>query len=169
MKLRYLLAGASLLAALGGLGVGYVVAQVPQPQLRVPLSQNDLVQVIPNGAPSAQSVYSYTGAVAGMDLYSYQIPLTAFTITPANGVSYLLLNPGGTLGTGTLTMEAQPSDGQRFSIFTSQTQTAITVQANTGQTLDAGVIGLAQPTALTAKTTYTWRYIGSLATWVRTT
>lgn len=160
-----LLIGAALgLSVLAAAALAQVIAPTA-----ASLNQNDLVQVIPRGAPSAQSVYTTPGAIAGVDLYSYQIPLTAFAITPANGVSYLLLNPAGTLATGTLTMEAQPSDGQRFSVFTSQTQTAITISANTGQTMDAGVIGLAQPTALTAKTTYTWRYIGPLATWVRTT
>jgi hypothetical protein len=156
------------LIAATGLGLAVAIGQITAPP-RGPIAQTDLTQVIPLGQPSAQSVYSPTPSIGGVDYYSYQVPLTAFSITPANGISYLLLNPAGTLATGTLTMEAQPSDGQRFSIFTSQTQTAITVQANTGQTLDAGVIGLAQPTALTAKTTYTWRYFAPLATWVRTT
>jgi hypothetical protein len=165
--LAALAVGGSIVAAAQTLPGAAGVPGISVP-MRGPIAQNDLIQVIPNGQPNAQSVYSYSGAIASADLYSYQVPLTGFSITPANGTGYLLLNPAGTLSTGTLTMQAAPSDGQRFSVFTSQTQTAITIAANTGQTLDAGVIGLAQPTALTAKTTYTWRYIGSLATWVRT-
>lgn len=168
------------IALLAGLAIGvsyYAAAQtVPGAagipgipvSARGPITQTDLTQVIPQGQPSAQSVYSLTAAIGGVDEYTYQVPLTAFSITPANGVAFLMLNPAGTLATGTLTMQAQPADGQRFSVFTSQTQTAITIAANTGQTMDAGVIGIAQPTALTAKTTYTWRYVASLATWVRT-
>lgn len=152
----------------GLLGFGIAIAQVPTPALRVPLALNDLVQVIPNGAPSAQSVYQAVGAVAGVENYSYQIPLTAFTITVANQITFLYLNPAGTLDTGTLTMQARPSDGQKFTLETSQTQTAITVQANTGQTLAAGTFGLATPTALVANTKYQWMFIQSLGTWVRT-
>jgi hypothetical protein len=146
---------------------GAAIAQVNIPPLRGPLAQNDLVLVVPNGFGSAQSVYSYAGAIAGIEQYSYQVPVTAFSITPANGTSLLYLNPAGTLATGTLTMQAQPSDGQRFTIETTQTQTAITIQANTGQTLASGTFGLTTPTALVANTRYTWMYIASLATWTR--
>lgn len=166
MKTRTFLAALSLTAL--SFGIGFGIAQVPQPAQRVPLALNDLVQVIPNGAPSAQNVYSLVGAIAAVENYSYQVPLTAFSITPPDGTSLLYLNPAGTLATGTLTMQARPSDGQKFTIESSQTQTAITISANTGQTLTAGTYGLATPTALVANTKYQWLYIASQSAWVRT-
>lgn len=155
------------------LGAGSAFAQgVPGPGIpisgRGQMTQTDTIEVIPNGQPSAQSVYKSVGAVASMYKYSYQVPLTAFTITPANDVSLLYLNPAGTLATGTLTMSVSPSDGGRFCLEDSQTQTAITIQANTGQTLTAGTYGLATPTALVANTIYCWFYIANQAAWVRT-
>lgn len=156
-----------ILAAVAALG-GYAIAQVNPVTLVTSLGQNDLQQVIPGGTAQAQSVYYPVAKAAGVDAYSYQIPVTAFSITVANGISVLFLNPAGTLATGTLTMMANPSDGQRFTLESSQTQTAITIQANTGQTLSAGTFGLATPTALVANTRYSWLYIASLSTWVRT-
>lgn len=153
------------LAAIAALGlVGVVVAQVivvPQVQS---IGQADLVQVIPNGQPSSQSQYATAGAVAGVLQYSAQTPLTAFNIVVPNFTSLLYLTPAGTLATGTLTMEASPvSDGQNFCLLDTQTQTAITIAANTGQSLG----GLANLTALVANTRYCWFYNAQLATWIR--
>ncbi len=154
---------------LAGIAAIFAVSAADAQSIDTVLNQNDLVQVIPHGAGSAQSVFAYPGAISGVDQYSYQIPLTAFTITVPNSVAVLYLNPAGTLATGTLTMMASPSDGQRFCVEDSQTQTAITISANTGQTLTAGTYGLATPTALTANTRYCWLYFGAQAAWVRTT
>lgn len=164
MKFRksWLLGSAAGALALAG---GLAIAQVVLPQV-VSLGQGDLVQVIPNGQAHVGNQYAPAGMIGSMKLSSYQVPLTAFTITPPNGVGVLTLNPAGTLAAGTLTMEANPSDGQDFCLWDTQTQSAITVSANTGQTLNT-TIGLATPTALVAKTGYCWRYVGSLAAWYR--
>lgn len=158
------------LASLGLLGLGVVVAlaqAVVLPRLQN-LGLGDAVQVIPGGNTSARSVYVAPGDIAGQEKYSYQVPVTAFTITPANFISLLYLNPAGTLATGTLTLQANPSDRQKFCLQDTQTQTAITIAANTGQTLSAGTFGLATPTALVANTRYCWLYLGALSTWTRT-
>lgn len=151
----------------GFLSLAAAVAQVTPP-LVSSMNQNDLVQVVPRGAAQAQNYYATPGQIAGVEQYSYQVPLTAFSITPANMTALLYLNPAGTLATGTVTMQAQPSDGQKFCLMSTQTQTAITISANTGQTLSAGTFGLATPTALVANTRYCWLYIGPLASWTRT-
>lgn len=142
-------------------------AQVTLPFLSV-LSLRDAVPVIPRGSPSAQSYYATPAQIAGQENYLYQVPVTAFTIVDPNFVSLLYLNPAGTLATGALTMMPNPSDGQKFCLQTTQTQTAITIQANTGQTLAAGTFGLGTPTALVANTRYCWLFIGPLSTWTRT-
>ena len=164
--LKRTLALLSTAAIIGVFGVSAAFAQVAVPSAGA-LHQNDQVNVVPYGAPSAQSVYATPGNIAGVEQYSYQIPLTAFTITPPNGTSLLYLNPAGTLATGTLTMQASPSDGQKFCVQSSQTQTAITVSANTGQTIST-TIGLGALTAMVQFTRYCYLYQGALATWIRT-
>ncbi|SDD95050.1 hypothetical protein SAMN05216337_1017134 [Bradyrhizobium brasilense] len=157
---KRLLLGISLSAALAVAAAAQTIS-VPQVQS---MGQNDLVQVVPGGLPSAQEVFATPGAIGGVLQYSQQTPLTAFTITVPNATSFLYLTPAGTLATGTLTMEAAPvSDGQKFCLLDTQTQTAITIAANTGQSLG----GLANPTALVAGTTYCWFYNAQTATWYR--
>ncbi|HEV2674149.1 MAG TPA: hypothetical protein VGV37_06365 [Aliidongia sp.] len=159
MKKLLSLALAGLLLVAGGA----FAQQIPVPQVQS-LGSTDLVPVIPGGQPQAATYYATAGQVAGVFAYSIQAPLTAFTITDGNGVSFLFLNPAGTLATGTLTMMAVPSDGQNFCLESTQTQTAITISANTGQSLGGT---LATPTALVANTRYCWLYSRSAATWYR--
>jgi hypothetical protein len=155
---------AGIAAGLAAAGIaGYVLAQVTLP-LVVSLGQTDVVHVLPQAQPVIGNVYAPVGMVGSVTTNSYVVPLTAFTITPANGVSFLLLNPAGTLATGTLTLPAQPSDGQWFCLFDTHTQTAITIQGNTGQTL----AGVTTPTALVANQLYCWKYFAAQATWYET-
>lgn len=67
--------------------------------------------------------------------YSLQVPTTGFTITIADNTSSLILNPAGTLATGTITMPATPINGQLVRVCTSQIITTLTVSANAGQTI----------------------------------
>jgi len=142
---------------------GYAIAQT----IVVPKVQNvqttDLFQDITGGFPQAQSFYATAAQISGVVGYTYTIPLTGFAITNTTATGLLYLNPAGTLATGTLTMEATPSDGQNFCLLDTQTQTAITIAANTGQSLG----GLANLTALVANTRYCWFYNKPLATWIR--
>jgi hypothetical protein len=167
MRFRNFLVAALLLASLPGAVVGVVraIAQITLPRVQT-FGSGDAVAVIPGGSPSAQSYFAAPGDIAGQEKYSYQIPLTAFSITPANFTSLLYLNPAGTLATGTLTMQANPSDRQKFCLQDTQTQTAITITANTGQTLAS--FGLATPTALVANTKYCWFFNAPLSAWIRT-
>ena len=121
----------------------------------------DAVQVIPNGNPGPANVYATAGQVGAMDTYVVDVLTTGFSLTPSASGTLLILNPAGTLGTGTITMPANPSDGGRFCVMSTQTQTALTMTANTGQTL----VGTAV-TALTANAPpKCWRFIGQLADW----
>ncbi len=163
--MKKLLFGCAAAIVFVGSLVGAAFGQTVAPKATY-LHLNDLVQVVPYGAGVAQSVYANPGAIAAIEQYSYQVPLTAWTITPANGTSLLYLNPAGTLATGTLTMQALPSDGQKFCIESSQTQTAMTVSANTNQAMAS--FGGAALTAMTANTKYCWFFDAALAVWVRT-
>lgn len=138
---------------------------VPVPQINA-MGQADSVHVIPSSGPSAQNVYAPPGGIGGMEQYYYQVPLTAFSLTIPKFTSRVYLNPAGTLATGTLTMPASPSDGQRICVESSQTQTALTMTANTGQAFAS--FGGAAVTALTANVSVCWFYNAPLAVWIRT-
>ena len=155
---------ATLLAGAFGLA-GYAFAQSTNPPIS-PANQNDLVNIIKGGQGTAPSVYAYAGTIGGTVQYQYSVPATAFSITANKQTTYVLINPAGTLATGTLITPATPGDGQSLCMMSSQTQTALTVTANTGQTMAS--YGGATVTALTANTPVCWFYIASQANWVRT-
>ena len=67
--------------------------------------------------------------------YDYQVSTTGFSYTFAAGTTVLVINPAGTLATGTITMPAAPADGMTISFSSTQTITALTVAGNTGQTI----------------------------------
>ena len=75
--------------------------------------------------------------------YDYQAPTTGFSYTFAAGTQVLVINPAGTLATGTITMPASPADGMTIRFSSSQIITALTVSANTGQSIVSAVTTLA--------------------------
>ena len=75
--------------------------------------------------------------------YDYQTPTTGFSYTFAAGTQVLVMNPAGTLATGTITMPASPADGMTIRFSSSQIITALTVSANTGQSIVSAVTTLA--------------------------
>lgn len=95
--------------------------------------------------------------------YSRQVPLTGFTITIGNAVNVLILDPAGTLAAGTVTMPAAPTDAQEVTVASSQIITALTVQANAGQTIDGGLSAVTFAANAFAK----WKYAASVTTWYR--
>jgi hypothetical protein len=97
----------------------------------------------------SQIGYGSGDAVATpMDLY---VPLTGFNITPQTDT--LVINPAGTLATGTVNFPTGASDGQTLTIMSTQTQTALTLVAATGDTIAGTAV-----TALTANTPVKWKY-----------
>ena len=74
--------------------------------------------------------------------YDYQTPVTGFTYT-FTAYNALVMNPAGTLATGTITMPAAPVDGMTVTFSSTQIITALTVNANTGQTINNAVTTLA--------------------------
>jgi hypothetical protein len=67
--------------------------------------------------------------------YDYQVLTTGFSYTFATGITTLLIEPAGTLATGTITMPASPADGMVITFSSTQQITALTVAANTGQSI----------------------------------
>jgi hypothetical protein len=91
--------------------------------------------------------------------YDYQVLTTGFSYTFAAGTTTLIANPAGTLATGTVTMPAAPGDGMVITIESTQQITALTVAANTGQSLVGG------PTQLIPNQPLSYVYRLSNTTW----
>ena len=96
---------------------------------------------------------------------SLQVPLTGFTITIADGVTVLLLDPAGGLATGTVTMPANPYDKQTIAINSTQSITALTVSPNAGQSVANAPTTLA--VSLTGPQGYEFIYHAANTTWYR--
>jgi hypothetical protein len=92
---------------------------------------------------------------------STQTPVTGFSITPAQGVTLLVLNPAGTLAVGTVNMPVNPADNQPLTVMTSQTITAITFTPAAGQTMNGA------PATLTNTAAVKWIYQAALSAWFR--
>jgi hypothetical protein len=92
--------------------------------------------------------------------YDYQVPTTGFSYTFAAGTQTLVMNPAGTLATGTITMPASPSDGMTITFSTTQQITALTLSGNTGQTIIGGV------NSLGAEQSLSYIYRAASTTWL---
>ena len=152
-----------LFAVLAGLLLGGIAVAYGQ-SISVPtqtyLNTSDLIQVVPQGIPSAGNHYATPSLITNTVGYQISVPLTAFSLTFVNGQTYWYIQPAGTLATGTFTFEPNPGDGAKECVRSTQTQTAVTMTANTGQTVGGTAV-----TAMTANTTYCWLYQASSATW----
>lgn len=91
--------------------------------------------------------------------YDYQTPSTGFSYTITSPVTIFV--PSGTLATGTVTMPASPTDGMRVRIAATQIITALTLNANTGQSI------LNALTAFTAGGFAEYLFKSSNTTWYR--
>jgi hypothetical protein len=85
--------------------------------------------------------------------YDYQVLTTAFSYTFAAGTTVLVMNPAGTLATGTITMPAAPADGMTITFSSTKQITALTLSGNTGQT----VVSAATLLPANQATTYIYR------------
>lgn len=93
--------------------------------------------------------------------YNYQTPNTGFDIEIEDNTSTLLLQPGATLASGTITMPATPYDGQIQRICTTQTITSLSIEANTSHSI------LNDPSTLVAGTGIGFIYRSTNNTWYR--
>ena len=156
VNVKYLL-GAALF-----FGIGYAAAQTYLPPIAPVIGTSDLFVDVVNGVATAPTQYASAAQIAGVPGYvNGGAVVTAWTYTMTNSQTSYFIQPAGTLATGTLTTAANPSDGQRECFLSTQTQTAITWTANTGQTLNNA------PTAGVAMTPQCMTYSKATATWYR--
>lgn len=90
----------------------------------------------------------------------WQVPTTGFSITLNNNFTHTHLNPAGTLASGTIIMPAAPEDGQVVEFDSMQIVSALTMTANTNQTILGGI------TYLPANSTFSWSFYGPARTWI---
>lgn len=107
------------------------------------------------------SQVTYGNADSFCRRFRYEVPLTGFSITLDNN-PVLVINPAGTLATGTVVFPTNPDDGQVIKLISTQTQTALTLTAGTNDTIANAV------TALTALTAVEYSYRLANRTWYRT-
>ena len=137
---------------------------------RAVLDMNNNVQFDPDNLPTSLSnLLASPGAAASLGATNkvvfYSVATTGFSHTVnANGQDEdILLNPAGTLATGTIVFpsDAQSRIGQKITIQSQQIQTALTLT-----TAGLTIIGTAV-TALTAKQNVVFEKVAA-ATWLRT-
>ena len=144
------------------IGASIAIAQVTVPKV-LSVGPTDLFQDVVGGVPGPGNTYATAAQVNGVAGYKLGgAVLTAWTYTFTSGQQYYVITPSGTLATGVLTAEANPGDGQRECFFSTQTQTAITWTANTGQTMDT-----TKPAAGVANVRQCMLYSAAAATWYR--
>jgi hypothetical protein len=103
------------------------------------------------------------GARCDQSYSSVYVPTTGFSKTVTSNTSTLLINPAGTLATGTITFPASTAcvNGQELQIASSQTITALTVTAGSGTTINGA------PSTILANTSFKYIYNTSGTTWYR--
>lgn len=152
-----MIAGVLALGVVGGIALAQIV--VPQ---QPTIGPSDLIQIVPNGQPQPNSVYVHPQQIAGAPGYDNLGAITTGnTYVFGNSTVYMFAQPSGTLAAVTLTTAPNPSDGQRECFLSTQTTTALTWNANTGQSISG------EPTAGVADTPACMTYVLSAQTWYR--
>ncbi|MBV9784767.1 MAG: hypothetical protein JO264_13240 [Acidisphaera sp.] len=152
--------GVGIAGAVSG-GTVYVVSMGADASIPLQLNAQGGGPVRVGSAGSSGSPAVFPGAQADQS-YVVSAPANGFTQTIPGNCSDIVLNPSGSLGSGSLTMPAAPVDGQRVTVATTQTISALNVVGNAGQSVRAGS-GL----ALAANSSASWQWIAGLATWIR--
>lgn len=157
-------------AALGVLvACGFAFAQVqPIPTVSSINPTTDLIQIIPRGQPSAQSVFATPAQLATQEQYvklnmTAAPPVAGYTQTFANSQSDVMLLANATISYFYFTFAPNPSDGARECFYANQTVTSAYPTANTGQTVNSSNT----ITSMTASTRYCFLYSASNTTWDR--
>ena len=97
---------------------------------------------------------------APLPTVDYTTPATGFNYTVPNGKTNAIIEPAGTLATGTINMPAVPTDGQRLTISSTQQITTLTMSGN-GKTLNGALVTIG------ANGFATWQYRTATTSWYR--
>ena len=94
--------------------------------------------------------------------YTYNAPVTGFSITITDGTQFLILNPAGNLASGTITLPAGPLDGESLTISCTHNVTSLTLTPGAGQTIAN------TSSSLNAGVGISFLYRSANSTWYRT-
>lgn len=108
-----------------------------------------------------ESAPTNSGPLSGGAPYVIFTPVTGFTYNIADGTNTVLFTPAGTLASGTVVLPPNPTDGLRVYVSTDKEITALTVNANVGQTITT------PPTTLLPGLGFGYLYNESATTWYR--
>jgi hypothetical protein len=153
------------LAVAAFLGIaGYAAAQtIPVPQVQTLNPNNDVIQVIPGGAPAANEVFAPPALITNVYGYYKSVPATGMQYAFAKNVTFAAFAPAGTIANFLVSLAANPSDGARNCIFTTQIMTSLIVSPTTaGQLINNAING-----TLAANTSVCYLFSASNATWDR--
>jgi len=148
-----------------GLAVFGAIAPVRQAvsqagwQALLTMISTDKIEV--NRFGSAIRNYATPPMITSQSGYAKYTPITGFSYTFGNYQSWMALNPSGTVSAGTVVLGPSPSDGARECVFTTNTVTSLTLNANTNQSINNAV------TTLLADTGACYLYSLSNKTWDR--
>jgi hypothetical protein len=112
----------------------------------------------PPSAPPVTGIFFLNSPSAGANL---SVPSPVSPINGAFRKLYVWLNPAGSLLTLTLTLPANPQDGDDYYLKSSQNITALTLTLPAGTTL----FNFSNPSAIVAQTGYHIVYSAQLSAW----
>lgn len=88
--------------------------------------------------------------------------VTSGSATVSNNVNLFVYNNTGTTASATITLPSSPVDGQSVDMYFINPVTALTIAANTGQTITQATI----PTGTTANKRLGYNFISALSMWI---
>lgn len=125
-----------------------------------PLPNNIVDGMVADAAPVMANLQSIVDDINDrIGNYAYNAPVTGFSITMEDDEPVLILEPAGTLATGTIILPETPVDGMIVRVGSTKIITALTVTPNTGQSV------VAAPSAMTAGGSFALLYRSSNTTW----
>lgn len=144
----------------GGVGSDFVIDRFSDNGtfLDMPISISRATGAIVFGSPAA---VAFAGPLADQSKQDVAPASTNFSYLIPNNCKTLLIKPTGVFAAGAVTMCPNPIDGQEARVCTLQTVTALTVNANAGQSISGA------PTSITPSTPFTMAYDLASTTWFR--
>lgn len=151
------------MALVAGFGISAALAQVyPVPPIPQHVA-SDLIQVVPNGVPSAQSVYEpWNGVTNVYGYYKNGTGTASITLNTGANISFVQFANASAIANLYLYLPTAPLDGAQDCYFSIGGVTAMTLYAGvTTDTLNNAI------TAMTANTRYCYLYSKSNVSWDR--
>ena len=123
--------------------------------------EHNTLQSTQGGTAGEKYHLTLAEVTATRNTIEYVTPTTGFNNTIADITTKYIIEPAGTLATGTIKMSATPVNGQTVTIASTAEITTLTHSPNTGQTIKGAL------TTIAANGFGTWIYRTTNTTWYR--